>query len=846
MTAGFFEAVERIFHEARRLDSSDRPEYLQRACGDDPALRREVESLLSEHDRPSSGFMNEPALGNGFQVGEAEAIAAPAPLPGRIGRYEVRRLLGEGGMGVVYLAEQAGTGRAVALKIIRPGFASPSFLRRFEHEAQVLGRLRHPGIALVHEAGVHQDAAGRFPYIAMEYVKGPTLTEYARRAKLDTRQKLELLIKICDAVQHAHQKGVIHRDLKPGNVLVDETTDGQPKILDFGVARLTDADVRTTTLKTDMGQLLGTVQYMSPEQASGDPHAIDTRSDVYALGVIGYELLTGALPYDLDDAMILDAVRIIQEVEPRPLSAIDRVFRGDLDTILSMTLDKDKTRRYQSAAALADDIRRYLRDEPITAHRPSALYQVRKFTRRNRTLVGSATVLLVFLVSGIIITSWLAVAATRARAAAQLRFDEVHKLANVFMFEFDELIEHLAGSLPARRLIVETGLEYLDRLAAEARDDPELRVDVAAGYVRLGDIQGGQMRSNLGDTVAARESYAKAVDLLEYAPEASTRARIELLSAYRKLAGIDQELNNVVQEMEHLRKAERVGTDLVAESPDAQEPRALLAGVLERIADSQRHQGQVEEGLRTLRRSHALRTALLDENPDDPDHLRQMAVDEFQIGLFQLDAEEYGGAVETFQSFVRLNERLAEADPANERYQRDLRVSLDRLGEALMALDRPEEALVAVQRALAIAEANLARSPQNADALTGVSIEACRVGELQLAFGRLDDARAAFDRELDAAQTRVRADPASSYAQRELGVALYKMGEFHTAVADLQTDDAARTAQWGEARTWFQRCYDKFVEIRDEGLLWPSDAGVLDDIAEQIAGCEAALSRLVP
>ena len=235
--------------------------------------------------------------------------------PDTIGPYKILEVLGEGGMGVVYRAEQAQPHRQVALKLIRPGVVTGSLLKRFQLEADILARLQHPGIAQVYQADLYEGA----PYFAMELIEGESLTRHARSHNLSIKQRLELFAKVCDAVQHAHQKGVVHRDLKPGNILV--TKDGQPKILDFGVARATDGDIQTTTIETDVGQLIGTTPYMSPEQAAGDPGAIDTRSDVYALGVILYELLSGRLPYDLSKKLVHEAVRIIQEDDPTRLSS---------------------------------------------------------------------------------------------------------------------------------------------------------------------------------------------------------------------------------------------------------------------------------------------------------------------------------------------------------------------------------------------------------------------------------------------------------------------------------------------------------------------------------------------
>jgi len=337
------------------------------------------------------------------------------PLPASIGRYRILRLLGEGGMGAVYEAEQEFPHRTVALKVIRAGYASGEMLRRFETETQALGRLQHPGIAQIYEAGTAETPFGRQPYFAMELVQGQALIDYCESHRLGVRQRLELMAKICDAVQHAHQRGLIHRDLKPANILVDES--GQPRILDFGVARLTDSDAQATR-QTDIGQLVGTLAYMSPEQVLGDPGEIDTRSDVYALGVILYELLAGRGPYVLG-RQLHEVVRTIREEEPSALSSVNRSYRGDIETIVGKALEKDKTRRYVSAAELAADIQRHLRDEPITARPPTTSYQLRKFARRNKALVTGAAAVLVVLVLGVVASTWEAVQARRAEAKAK-------------------------------------------------------------------------------------------------------------------------------------------------------------------------------------------------------------------------------------------------------------------------------------------------------------------------------------------------------------------------------------------------------------------------------------------
>jgi len=390
-------------------------------------------------------------------------------------------LIGEGGMGTVYEAEQDNPRRTVALKIVRPGLMSRSLLRRFEHEAQMLGRLQHHGIASIYDAGTDVTDEGEQPYFAMEFVNGPTITAFAAEHKLGTRQRLELLANVCDAVEHAHQKGVVHRDLKLGNILVEGNDAPQPKVLDFGIARAIDSDIQTTTQQTDVGQLIGTIAYMSPEQLAGDSSQIDTRSDVYALGVIGYELLSGVPPFDVRGKTIPDAVRIISERDAAPLSIFGRGFRGDIDTIIAKAMEKDRARRYQSAAELAADIRRTLRDEPILARPTSATYQLRKFAKRNKVLVGGVIAVIVVLIAGVIGTSiGMFQAQSEARKAGRL--NEYLK----GMIAFLDPSKTKGHDITLRQVLDDASR----RVDSELTDEPEIAAEllqtISVGYEQLG------------------------------------------------------------------------------------------------------------------------------------------------------------------------------------------------------------------------------------------------------------------------------------------------------------------------------------------------------------------------
>ena len=435
----------------------------------------------------------------------AEGKIAGTPLPSSIGRYRILCLLGEGGMGAVYEAEQDQPRRLVALKVIRGAWASPDLLRRFEQESQALGRLHHPGIAQIYEAGSAETGFGVQPFFAMELIHGKPLVEYADEKKLNTRQRLELMIQVCDAVQHAHQRGIIHRDLKPGNILVDDT--GQPKILDFGLARATDSDAQATR-QTDMGQLLGTLAYMSPEQVLADPLALDTRTDVYALGVILYELLAGKMPYMLSK-LLHEAVQTIQQTDPAPLSSINRSFRGDIETIVAKALEKDKTHRYASAAELAADIRRYLHDEPIVARPPSTTYQLQKFARRNKALVTGVAAVFLVLVAGIVASTWEAVQARRAQKRAQQE-SAIAQAVNDFL-QHDLLAQASAynQSKPDPNITVRT---VLDRAAKNIQGKFDNQPTVEAA-----------IRDTIGRTYLDMGLYPEAQKQLERALELERR-----------------------------------------------------------------------------------------------------------------------------------------------------------------------------------------------------------------------------------------------------------------------------------------------------------------------------------
>ena len=410
-----------LFQRACELAARDRDAFLVAECGADRELLEAVRALLRE-DLSSDDLLASAADGISRLFDPGEEM----PIPERIGAYSIVSVLGAGGMGMVFEAEQQQPRRRVALKVVRPGMATPRLLRRFELEAEALGRLQHAGIAAIHEAGMADTPFGRLPYLAMELIEGQPLDRHCEERALPLRARVDLLARVCDALQHAHAHGVIHRDLKPTNVLVDAA--GNPKLVDFGIARL-EAPATERTPVTLEGQLVGTLRYMSPEQLRGDAGEIDARADVYAVGAIGFELIARRPPLLLDGCSLVEAARLVESADPPSLTAIAPGCPVDLELILARALEKEPTRRYASAAELADDLRRFLDERPVLARPPSRFYRLRKLARRNRALVAGSVIAFGALLAGTVIATWNYLDELKARRLADARSIEARREA---------------------------------------------------------------------------------------------------------------------------------------------------------------------------------------------------------------------------------------------------------------------------------------------------------------------------------------------------------------------------------------------------------------------------------
>jgi tetratricopeptide (TPR) repeat protein len=507
-----FERVRELFIAAFELTPDRRAEFLDEACGDDAGLRAEVEELLGFHRDEETGLAERTPL---------RSVMPDRSMPEVVDRYRLLQKLGEGGMGEVYEAEQREpVHRRVALKIIKWGMDTEQVVARFASERQALALMDHSCIARVFDGGSTDQ--GR-PYFVMELVHGVPVTEYCDQQRLGPRARLQLFARVCQGVQHAHQKGVIHRDLKPSNILVTAGDDGPvPKIIDFGIAKATSQRLTERTVFTELGQWIGTPEYMSPEQAELTGLDIDTRTDVYSLGVLLYELLVGAKPFDaeaLRSSGFDEMRRRIREQEPqRPSTRVStlseastkaaaardtdpatlrRALRGDLDWIVMKALEKDRNRRYGSPAELAADIERHLSDQPVVAGPPSAVYRVGKFVRRNRTAVIATSLILVAMVAGLAMAT---VGMVRARRAEGLANTQVELL--IGLFDTLDPGGESGGGASAAELLGEAETRIGEGLSAEPSVQARLQETIGRIYMNMGDHD--QARRVLEESLAIR------------------------------------------------------------------------------------------------------------------------------------------------------------------------------------------------------------------------------------------------------------------------------------------------------------------------------------------------------
>ncbi len=713
--------VTRLFEEAASLPAQERESWLRGACEDETA-RREVLALLRTYDEDPA-FLEAPA-DTAPAVEQVERQLHGAVEGRLVGPYRIVGEIGRGGMGVVYEAQREGEdfGQRVAIKVLPAAWAAPALADRFRFERRVLAGLDHPGIARFIDGGTTGEGV---PYFVLEFVDGQPIDAWCTRLALDVRARVDLLLAVCEAVAHAHQQLVVHRDLKPANILI--TAEGRPKLLDFGIATLVSSDEGTSGGLTRTGHVSFTPEYASPEQVRGE--RVTTATDVYSLGVLLYVLLSGRPPYVLANKPPVEAMRTICDVDPPPPSRVApaevaRVLRGELDSVVLKALRKDPLDRYPTVLALAGDLTAWRQRRPVSAVPPTLAYHARKLVGRHRTAVLAAGAVLLALLAGGVATAWQARVAALERDRAQSRFREVRQFSRSLLFEVHESLRGLPGATEPRRLLLDRAVGFLDGLAEDAGADDGLRLELAEGYRRLGQVQGSAVSDNLGDVRAAVASFEKAARFAETALEHGgddTQAIEIATGAYDDLAGVLADQGDAAAaaaaDARHRTLIER----LVARNTDNPGVRAGIAASLVNLGQFRSRLADHTAALADYERALSLFEALPADVHDRDGVLTDHAFALKRLGALALASGDLDGGERRYREALALDERLVARHPADTRHRYNLTFSLSDLAFAAGRRGNTAEAVGLWRRALEIRQAALDADPKNTRAMHGVA-----------------------------------------------------------------------------------------------------------------------------
>lgn len=868
MTPERWDRVKEVLATALELPPHERASYLDRQCIGDDALRSEIELLLRGEQEAGSEFLGESSF--------AEAATALIPIEDhswigrRVGAYRIVEQIGAGGMGEVYRAFRADDQycKEVALKVIRAGQDSNSVITRFKNERQILASLEHPNIARLLDGGTTEDGV---PYIAMELIEGRPITEYCDQFKLSIAERLRIFLQVSSAVQFAHEHLIIHRDIKPGNILV--TTDGTPKLLDFGIAKILEADPaagHADATKTAFRVL--TPRYSSPEQISGEP--MTTASDVYSLGVVLYELLTGRSPYRVTTGSPQEMAQAVCAVDPqKPSFAVGRVepvrnppsqpaeldelsaarsssperlrkrLNGDLDNIILMALKKDPVRRYRSVEQLQEDLRRHLDNLPVLARNDTAWYRASKFVNRHKAGVILSGTFVLALLCGMAITLHEAQVARRERARAELRFNDVRKLANSLIFEIHDSMRDLSGATPARKLLVTRAQEYLDSLAKEASGDTSLQRELAAAYDRVGDLLGYSGAANLGDLAGALQSYKKALAIREVLAAANPHnpsIESDLLNDYFHLSFVLMDSLDYSGALDVLRKGLPIAQELAATRSDPIS-KDILAGFYWKTGGILLETGDYAHAADSFRQSISIREPIATASNSSPQFRTHLAGDYMGLATALRNTGDVNLALEASNKGLHLLEELSRSNPTNatlreylgEAYNLSAPLS-EKKGDINLALEYYSDAhrifgdLRTRDPANSLARANFGFSD------LGIAHEFQLKRDIQPAFPRIREAIETFE----GIEHKNRYDLEGQAKSYEAMAMAYQ------ALANRGSSSSGKAHDLREERTWLQKSKTAWEQDSRSGA--PDPLAIHDGarVRKELAQCESELAKL--
>ena len=802
-----------ILGEAIEQEAESRAGWVDTVCAGDEAVRREVMRLLPQHTSAAQ-FLEESPLA--AVTGNVRSMVGE-----QIGSYKLISEIGRGGMGAVYLASRADQqfSKRAAVKLIKRGMDTDFVVQRFRNERQILANLDHPNIAKLLDGG---STDSDLPYFIMEYVEGKPITDFAAARNLSINDRLALFRTVCAAVQYAHQNLVIHRDIKPSNILV--TKDGEPKLLDFGIAKLLQTDDAPDTALTATAVRVMTPEYASPEQIKGE--RITTSSDIYSLGVLLYELLTGNRPYRVKSRQPEEIARAICEQQPeKPSTTVtrreesadarektdrqstigSRQLKGDLDNIVLKALRKEPARRYASVEQFSEDIRRHLEGLPVSARKDTFGYRASKFIQRNKLGVAAAAIVMVTMIGGITTTAWQAHRARVERAIAQERFDQVRTLAHSVLFDYHDSIAALPGSTKVREKLVKDALAYLDVLSGQAQNDNSLQRELAAAYLKVGDVQGRPYTSNLGQSDGALASYRKAVTILDHlsAGAPSDKEVIsELATAHERIGNIQLRKGDFADALAQNQKALAMRQTLLSGDPSSRTYRSVVADSYLFVGDatqvSCREADCLQRALDMQRQALEIRETLYRENPVDLENQRAVAQAHTRVGfrmsqLFSMtkDKQYLAQWLQNDEAALTIRKDLAAADSTNAIDRRNFADQLMLTGSAQLANGDVDAAFRAFRSSLDVFKVLSAADPTNSEARTDISNVYSRLAKAYEQTNNETEARKNYDAALNIISQLLAEDPANEEElsvgaafEQSLAVLSEKSGDFSQAVVD--------------------------------------------------------------
>jgi tetratricopeptide (TPR) repeat protein len=811
-----WERAQQIFGEALRLEPAHRSAFLHRACAGDDELLHEVESLLA-HD------IGEVELVGVFQLAAATLIDEGSLIGRRVGAWLIESELGHGGMGTVYLAVRADDEfhKQAAIKVVRRGMDTSAMLERFRYERQILANLDHPYIARLMDGG---STADHQPYFVMEYVQGRPVDKYCREAELGAKEICRLFLRICEAVSYAHQNLVVHRDLKPSNIIV--TKDGAPKLLDFGVAKLLSLDAVSDSTATGLFHRPLTPEYASPEQVRG--LAVSTATDVYSLGAVLYELLTGSRIHSVDPSTGTDWQKVVCEEEVLRPSIRRHDLRGDLDNILLMALRKEPERRYSSVEQLARDVSNFLEGLPVAARQDSFRYRAGKYVRRNRVMMGAAALVAASLLTGAVfalaearearaarvvavqqrvlaearsrqaeaarmaaerehgiaeeqraIAQREAASALSAKGRAEERLDEMVDLANKSLVDVHRAIEHLPGATAARAEIIKITLDYLEKLEKDAAGDQALRITLGGAYLRVGELQGSPSMASLGDTAGALKSLDRGAELIR--PLLGLRPpNGDVLSIW-----IDNRRARaqILEKIGKPEESERLLTSLLpyAATLSRMVPLDGRAANLHQILVSALQTQHPIEAMEHARLGVEGFTRLMVLDPSDVDTVMALSATQ-SLWASVLKATDTAGALAHYREAARLREELIAKHPDNASVRRGLMLIYGQIAGMMgdsFQLTRgtdPAGARIYYEKVVAIARDLAKADPVNRIAQFDLAWAEARMGALDPRPGGEAESMTLLDHARGMFEDLVRLDPQTTRYQYGLELCLEYSG----------------------------------------------------------------------